>query len=129
MAWCTRPGGVPVRISAFVSAFRTPDLRKKLLFTLAMIAIFRLGSVVPTPGVDFAAVDRCLTLVQDNSLLGLVQLPGGVHDLLVVQHLGGPAALVTDHAGFHQRKDLRLGQPQLGENLPAVLTDRRRRSG
>ncbi len=66
-----------MRISAFVSAFRTPDLRKKLLFTLAMIAIFRLGSVVPTPGVDFAAVDRCLTLVQDNSLLGLVQLFSG----------------------------------------------------
>ena len=42
-------------LSAFASAFRTPDLRKKLLFTLGIIAIFRLGSVVPTPGVDYKA--------------------------------------------------------------------------
>ena len=66
-----------MHISAFVSAFRTPDLRKKLLFTLAMLALFRLGSTVPTPGVDFAAIDRCLTLVQDNSLVGLVNLFSG----------------------------------------------------
>jgi preprotein translocase subunit SecY len=66
-----------VRISAFVSAFRTPDLRKKLLFTLGILAVFRLGSVVPTPGVDFAAVDRCLVLVQSNSLVGLVNLFSG----------------------------------------------------
>ncbi len=66
-----------MHISAFVSAFRTPDLRKKLLFTLGIIGLFRLGSVVPTPGVDYAAVDRCLTLVETNSLVGLVNLFSG----------------------------------------------------
>jgi len=66
-----------VRISAFISAFRTPDLRKKLLFTLGIVALFRLGSVVPTPGVDYAAIDRCLATVQDNSLVGLVNLFSG----------------------------------------------------
>jgi preprotein translocase subunit SecY len=66
-----------VRISAFVSAFRTPDLRKKILFTLGILALFRLGSVVPTPGVDFAAVDRCLALVESNSLVGLINLFSG----------------------------------------------------
>ena len=66
-----------MRISAFLSAFRTPDLRKKLLFTLGIIAVFRLGSVTPTPGVDFAAVDRCLQLVESNSLVGLVNLFSG----------------------------------------------------
>ena len=38
-------------ISAIARAFNTPDLRKKLLFTLGIIALFRLGSVVPSPGV------------------------------------------------------------------------------
>ena len=39
-------------LSAFANAFRTPDLRKKLLFVLLIIVIFRLGSQIPTPGVN-----------------------------------------------------------------------------
>ena len=39
-------------LSAFASAFRTPDLRKKLLFTLAIIALYRLGASVPTPNTN-----------------------------------------------------------------------------
>lgn len=64
-------------LSAFASAFRTPDLRKKLLFTLAIITIFRFGSVLPTPGVDYTAIQRCLTIEQDNSLYGLINLFSG----------------------------------------------------
>jgi preprotein translocase subunit SecY len=36
-------------LAAFVSALKTPDLRKKILFTLAMVAIYRLGATVPSP--------------------------------------------------------------------------------
>ena len=64
-------------LSAFASAFRTPDLRKKLLFTLGIIALFRLGSVVPTPGVDYTAIQRCIEQVQDNSLYGMINLFSG----------------------------------------------------
>ena len=64
-------------LSAFASAFRTPDLRKKLLFTLGIVALFRLGSVVPTPGVDYTAIRRCIDLVQDNSIYGLINLFSG----------------------------------------------------
>jgi preprotein translocase subunit SecY len=39
-------------LSAFVSAFKIPDLRKKILFTLLIIAIYRFGAHVPTPGID-----------------------------------------------------------------------------
>ncbi|MGH3445172.1 MAG: preprotein translocase subunit SecY, partial [Nocardioidaceae bacterium] len=39
-------------LGAFASAFRTPDLRKKLLIVLAVLVVFRLGSQVPTPGVN-----------------------------------------------------------------------------
>ena len=43
-------------LSAFLSAFRTPDLRKKLIFTLGIIAVYRLGATLPSPGVSFANV-------------------------------------------------------------------------
>lgn len=66
-----------MHISAFGAALRTPDLRKKILFTLGLIALFRLGSVVPTPGVDYGAIQRCLTLVQDNSVYSLINLFSG----------------------------------------------------
>jgi preprotein translocase subunit SecY len=48
-------------LSGFLSAFRTPDLRKKLLFTLGILAIYRLGVAVPTPGVDYGNVQQCTT--------------------------------------------------------------------
>lgn len=66
-----------MHLSAFVSAFRTPDLRKKLLFVLFILAIFRLGSVIPTPGVDYKAIQVCIDRVQDNSLYGLINLFSG----------------------------------------------------
>jgi len=59
-------------------AFKTPDLRKKLLFTLAIISIFRLGSHVPTPGVSYADVQKCLIGSNGNSgVLGLANLFSG----------------------------------------------------
>ena len=66
-----------MHLSAFVAAFRTPDLRKKLLFTLAMLAIFRLGSVVPTPGVDYSAIQRCIDQTSDNSVYAVINLFSG----------------------------------------------------
>ena len=61
-------------LTAFARAFRTPDLRKKLLFTLAVISLFRLGSLIPTPGVSYPNVQQCLSLSKGNSLLGLVKV-------------------------------------------------------
>ena len=66
-----------MHLSAFVAAFRTPDLRKKLLFTLGMLTIFRLGSFVPTPGVDYSAIQRCIDTVQDNSVYAVINLFSG----------------------------------------------------
>ncbi|MEY2964348.1 MAG: preprotein translocase subunit SecY [Candidatus Nanopelagicales bacterium] len=66
-----------MHLSAFVAAFRTPDLRKKLLFTLAMLAVFRLGSVVPTPGVDYSAIQRCIDQTSDNSVYAVINLFSG----------------------------------------------------
>jgi preprotein translocase subunit SecY len=47
-------------LTAFLRAFRTPDLRRKLLFTLFIIAVFRLGSTLPTPGISVKAVNACV---------------------------------------------------------------------
>ncbi len=65
-------------LTAFARAFRTPDLRKKLLFTLGVIALFRFGSQIPAPGVDLTAVNKCLApALQDNQLFALVNLFSG----------------------------------------------------
>ena len=42
-------------LKAFLNAFRLPDLRNKILFTLFIIAVYRFGSYVPVPVVDFGA--------------------------------------------------------------------------
>ena len=47
-------------LSAFLSAFRTPDLRKKLLFTVGIIAVYRLGATLPSPGVSYGNVQKCI---------------------------------------------------------------------
>ena len=47
-------------LGAFANAFRTPDLRRKLLFVLLIVTIFRLGSQVPTPGVHVDGVEAWL---------------------------------------------------------------------
>ena len=66
-----------MHISAFRDALRTPDLRKKILFTLGLLAVYRLGSVMPTPGVDYSAIQRCIDVVQDNSVYALINLFSG----------------------------------------------------
>jgi preprotein translocase subunit SecY len=65
-------------LKAFVRAFKTPDLRKKLLFTLAIISIFRLGSHVPTPGVSYVDIQKCQVGNSGNAgFLGLANLFSG----------------------------------------------------
>jgi preprotein translocase subunit SecY len=54
-------------LSAFVNAFRTPDLRRKLLFVLLIIVIFRAGSQIPAPGVHVYNVQQCLGDDANNS--------------------------------------------------------------
>ncbi|UGT39709.1 preprotein translocase subunit SecY [Nocardia yamanashiensis] len=61
-------------LSAFVSAFRTPDLRRKILFTLGLIALYRLGASLPSPGVDYKAVQDCVKLVNGGDSAGIYQL-------------------------------------------------------
>ena len=61
-------------LGAFASAFRTPDLRKKLLFVLLIVVIFRAGSQIPAPGVHVANVQQCLDTAQKGDGAGLYNL-------------------------------------------------------
>ena len=45
---------------AMARIFRTPDLQRKIWFTLGIIAVYRLGVFIPSPGVDYGAVQMCL---------------------------------------------------------------------
>jgi preprotein translocase subunit SecY len=64
-------------LTAFIRAFRTPDLRKKLLFTIFILAVFRLGCSLPTPGVSEAAVRTCEGAAAKVGPLQLVNLFSG----------------------------------------------------
>jgi preprotein translocase subunit SecY len=64
-------------LTAFIRAFRTPDLRKKLLFTVFILAVFRLGCSLPTPGVSEAAVRICEGAASKVGPLQLVNLFSG----------------------------------------------------
>jgi preprotein translocase subunit SecY len=56
--------------------FRIPDLRKRVLFTLAMLAVYRLGGHLPTPGVNFIKLEDAFNRT-GGSLLGFVDLFSG----------------------------------------------------
>ncbi|GAA4776434.1 preprotein translocase subunit SecY [Citricoccus nitrophenolicus] len=55
--------------SAIARVFRTPDLRRKIWFTLGIVVIYRIGAFVPAPGVDYGTVQVCLD--QGNTTGGL----------------------------------------------------------
>ena len=66
-------------LTGFLRAFRTPDLRRKLLFTVFIIAMFRLGAALPIPGVSEHNVSVCLNQASSSSggLFQLVNLLSG----------------------------------------------------
>ncbi|MCL2315693.1 MAG: preprotein translocase subunit SecY [Actinomycetia bacterium] len=58
-------------LSAFAQVFRTPDLRKKLFFTLGILVIFRLGSSIPVPNVNMAALKAATDVANTGTAAGV----------------------------------------------------------
>lgn len=56
------------------TAWRIPELRQRILFTLAMFVVFRLGSAIPVPGVDAARLAR---FFQEDTIFGIINIIGG----------------------------------------------------
>ncbi|TPG34370.1 preprotein translocase subunit SecY [Mycolicibacterium hodleri] len=54
-------------LSAFISSLRTADLRRKILFTLGIVILYRVGATLPSPGVNYPNVQKCIEQVQGGS--------------------------------------------------------------
>ena len=63
-------------LEKFLNIFRIPDLRKRVLFTLGILAVYRLGAHIPTPGVNGHLLEQLFNQ-QSGSALGLMDLFGG----------------------------------------------------
>jgi preprotein translocase subunit SecY len=64
-------------LGAFRSALATPDLRKKILFTLGIVIVYRLGATMPAPGVSFKNVKECAAQVEGEGIYSLINLFSG----------------------------------------------------
>src|SRR4051794_41908985 len=64
-------------IGTIFSAFRVPEIRKKLLFTALLLALYRLGAYIPVPGVSTEAVKQLEQNYGGSNILGLLNLFSG----------------------------------------------------
>jgi preprotein translocase subunit SecY len=63
-------------LEKFLNIFRIPDLRKRVLFTLGILAVYRLGAWIPTPGVNYHQLELLFSQ-NSGSALGLMDLFSG----------------------------------------------------
>ena len=67
-------------LSAFISSLRTVDLRRKILFTLGIVVLYRLGATVPSPGVNYPNVQKCIAQIsggESAQIYSLINLFSG----------------------------------------------------
>jgi preprotein translocase subunit SecY len=64
-------------LGSLKNMFKVPDLRNKIMFTLLIILLYRLGSHVPVPGIDFDAVQRLQESAEEGGVLGFLNLFSG----------------------------------------------------
>jgi preprotein translocase subunit SecY len=64
-------------LGTFVNAFRIGDLRKKIAFTAAMLALYRLGAYIPAPGINIDAVKGISNQFAGSNVLGFLNLFSG----------------------------------------------------
>lgn len=65
-------------MSAIVSAFKNVDLRNKILFTIAMVILYRIGAQIPTPGVDYARITQQISdLTNQSTVYSMINLFSG----------------------------------------------------
>ena len=110
-------------LSAFASAFRTPDLRKKLLFTLAVIALYRLGASVPTPNTNTKAINDCIKQGIGNSILIKVNQIGTLTEALAAvetAHKAGYTAVMSHRSG--ETEDSTIADLAVATNCGQIKT-------
>ena len=79
-------------LSAFANCFKIPDLKNKILFTLGIIAVYRIGCYIPTPGVNGAVLSEFFQRVNSTSggtIFGIMNMfSGGALEKLTIFSLG-----------------------------------------
>ncbi|MEA2487678.1 MAG: preprotein translocase subunit SecY, partial [Actinomycetota bacterium] len=75
-------------LGGFVNAFKVPDLRKKILFTVLIIGVYRLGAHIPTPGIDVQKAHQFASGVQGGALAFINLFSGGALTQLAIFALG-----------------------------------------
>jgi len=79
-------------LSAIINSFKIPDLKRRLLITAALIAVYRVGCYVPTPGIDGAALAEFFNRIaktQGGTLFGIINMfSGGAMERLTIFALG-----------------------------------------
>ena len=64
-------------ISTILGSFRVPEIRRKILFTFGILALYRLGSYIPAPAVNTAALQQIQQAASGNGILGLLNMFSG----------------------------------------------------
>jgi preprotein translocase subunit SecY len=75
-------------LQAFLNSFRVPDLRKKILFTILVIGIYRLGAHIPTPGINVQKAQEFSQGIQTGALSFINLFSGGALTQLAIFALG-----------------------------------------
>ncbi len=81
-------------LEAFANIFRVPDLRKRLLFTLGLLAVYRLGGHIPTPGINIQRWEALFNS-QAGSIFGFFDLFAGGNSIC------SPAAISSASRSSH----------------------------
>ena len=79
-------------ISALLNSFKIPELKKRILVALALLAVYRLGCYIPTPGIDGAALGelfRRISSTEGGALFGIMNMfSGGAMSRMTIFALG-----------------------------------------
>ena len=79
-------------LESFVNIFKIPDLKKKVLFTLGLLLVYRIGATIPTPGIDGAKLAQFfdnISRTQGGTLFGMINMfSGGAMSRLTIFALG-----------------------------------------
>jgi preprotein translocase subunit SecY len=64
-------------LQTIANAFAVPEIRRKIFFTLGMLALYRLGAYIPAPGVDIDTLDSIESNFTGSNVLGLLNVFSG----------------------------------------------------
>ena len=103
-------------LEPLINCFRIPELRRKILFTLMMLALFRMGAFVPVPGVDTSVVKAAVDYNCDGAVLSYTPTCRALYvnqmeiQNTLMEELGAPSILLesdmVDPSSFNEAQTM-----------------------